>query len=163
MTEMTEEFGGIRNTLSQLQTRGEKTASEADIRLLHVNLNVMRQDIADLKQRQSPANPSADTASTNTDNRPADNPPTGDGCKSIYVLSDSTTKLLDSKRLSVDKYKVTTRTNPNARIKDIEAKVDLLDKQDKHLTTCDSIIIHIGVNNVSDAETSEQSAPSTHS
>ena len=70
--------------------------------------------------------------------------------KSVYIIGDSVTKTLNSKRLSGDKYTVAIKTNPGALVKDITSKIKSL-RQDNRFTTSDAIIVHAGINDISEA------------
>ena len=52
-----------------------------------------------------------------------------------------------------DKYSVNIKSNSGARIQGLNSQVNVISKQNTQLTTCDAILLHIGINNISDSET----------
>lgn len=74
----------------------------------------------------------------------------------VYVTGDSIVSALSTRRLSDDKMNVKIQTHPGARIINIENSfVQLNHKDHEYATKLDATVIHVGTNNVAEADPPE--------
>jgi len=77
----------------------------------------------------------------------------------VLIIGDSVTRCLNTKEMGdiEGELHVTIKSNPGAKISNIQAKLDqLAQNQNDAPTNFDAVVIHAGVNNISEGETPEQ-------
>jgi len=175
VTDMAEELGKITTNISEVKNKVSNNSSEADILLLKVDMkNTLNQQINGLKTsittgmcpnqpivvddqtpQQTTLPNATEIAATNTSKR-TDSVSTSSHDtkkpKHIYILGDTVTNVLSTKKLSGDKYSVSIKTTQGARIAQIKSIVQTLSTKDTRLTTCDAVLLHTGIHNISDAQ-----------
>ena len=70
----------------------------------------------------------------------------------VLILGDSVTKVLSTTKLSQSKLDLAIRSQAGARIKTVESYVQ---SQKMNITNLDAVILHVGINNISEAELPE--------
>ena len=79
--------------------------------------------------------------------------------KSAIILGDSMTSRLSAKRMSNDKLQVRIRSYPGYKIENVEHELNNLDNESHvNLKNSDAVILHLGTNNVSNADSASEVA-----
>ena len=79
--------------------------------------------------------------------------------KAAFIAGDSITSILSTKRMSDEKLKVNVKTHSGGRVRFVEhSLIKLAEDETSAMRQAQTVVLHVGTNNVSDADQSESIA-----